>query len=86
MLLKTAIHLEGGSGNEHISKVKWVMDDKSNIATKETMIEWINEGNQAFVSDSSGIIEVLVVHAQPPYLRTYADGRWSNNLLSLPQF
>jgi hypothetical protein len=31
-------------------------------------------------------VQVLVVNANPPYLRTHADGQWSNNLLALPRF
>ncbi|MGB3729139.1 MAG: DUF3892 domain-containing protein [Thermodesulfobacteriota bacterium] len=35
--------------------------------------------------DSGKRANIGIVQAQPPYLRTYADGEWNNNLLSLDQ-
>lgn len=86
MLYIIAIHFEGGREHEHISSVKWQKNGESGISTKATMVDWINKGGKAYVADGIRTVDVLVVNANPPYLRTYADGRWSNNLLALPQF
>lgn len=53
------------------------------------MVDWIeNKKGKAFVGSGSQRVEVGVVSPSggQPYLRTYADGVWTNNLLSLPEF
>ena len=56
---------------------------------KPTMVVWVgNIQNSAYVGSGSDRVDVGVVrptHGQP-YLRTYADGEWTNNLVSLPTF
>jgi len=49
------------------------------------MVEFIDKGEAVFVHGAPDA-QVGVVHADPPYLRTYADRVWTNNLLSLPRF
>lgn len=49
------------------------------------MVEFINKGNQVFVHGAPDA-QVKVMNANPPYLRTSADGNWTNNLLALPRF
>lgn len=49
------------------------------------MVEFVEKGNAVFVRGNPDA-RVGVVNAIPPYLRTYADGKWTNNLLSLPRF
>ena len=34
----------------------------------------------------AGTVKVGVVDATPPYLRTHADGVWTDNLLALPRY
>lgn len=41
------------------------------------MVTWIEGGNT---------VRVGVVNATPKYIRTYADGTWTDNLLALPRF
>ncbi|MGW6174348.1 DUF3892 domain-containing protein [Arthrobacter sp. NPDC055138] len=43
---------------------------------------------QLHVGTGSSKVEVGVVHPEnaAPYLRTYADREWNNNLLALPRF
>ena len=52
------------------------------------MVQWIDNGVQAFVESYTTKVAVLVVRPQhgEPYLRTYANGTWTDNLLSLPRF
>lgn len=83
-------HMEGGSEHEHIASVLWQeTTDSSKTGTNTTaeMVSWIQkEGGKAYVWDGSRAVDVLVVQATPPYLRSYADGKWSDNLLALDEF
>ena len=86
----TAVHMEpsNASDHEHIAQVRWENrgTGASNTSSREQMIDWINGGGDARVSDSQGEVRVGVVDANPPYLRTYADNRYTDNLLSLPRY
>ena len=77
--------------HETITHYKWtnLQDSSTDSSTKATMVDWIdNKKGRAVVGTGSAQVEVGVVHPASglPYLRTYADGSWSNNLLSLPPF
>ena len=52
------------------------------------MVEWISKKNgSAYVcGDHAHIAKVGVVKADPPYIRTFADGVWNDNLLALPRY
>jgi hypothetical protein len=79
----------GGQRHEHITDVKWrdPSDGDTNQSSRQQMVDWINKGNTARVKDSYGNdINVMVVNASPPYIRTYADGVPTDNLLALPRF
>lgn len=86
----TAIRLSGGTGHEHIERLWW-----SEPATADTgdnsraeIVSWIESGNGvAFVHEGGRRAEVGVVDPNigPKYLRTYADGVWTDNLLALPR-
>ncbi|MGD0742094.1 MAG: DUF3892 domain-containing protein [Acidimicrobiales bacterium] len=85
----TAIHLVGGTRHEHIASVRWVnpSSQETGSSTRETMVDWIeNKGGAAFVTDGQNTVSVAVVDAHPKYLRTYADGVWTDNLLALPRY
>jgi Protein of unknown function (DUF3892) len=77
--------------NENITHYKWVSDANANTGenTKAAMVEWIDmKKGHAYVGVGSNKAAVGVVKSPGllPYLRTYADGAWNNNLLSLPRF
>lgn len=86
----TGVHLLGGNQHEHISSVRWLntVDGVSNVSTVAAMVEWIDWGNASFVGGSDGRVSVGVVRpaGRPAYLRTHADGQWTDNLLALPRF
>jgi hypothetical protein len=87
----THIRLSGGSLHEHIVRYKWRdrSDGDTGESDKPTMVAWVDKpSNRAFVGSGTNAAEVGVVRPQgsQPYLRTYADGKWTNNLLSLPHF
>jgi hypothetical protein len=90
MVYITEVHMSaGGSAHEHIASVRW--RNPSSGATGENtraqMIDWIEGGGVARVRDATGDdVAVGVVKATPAYIRTYADGIWTDNLLSLPRY
>lgn len=84
----TKRHMEGGSGHEHIARVKWEdrQSGQSGDSARAEMVTFIDGGGVARVGDGSSFVEVGVVDASPKYIRTYADGKWTNNLLALPTY
>jgi len=87
----TAVRLSGGTTHEHITHLWWTnpADAKTGDNTRAQIVTWIEDKKgQAYTSDTGGHrAEVAVV--TPPrgekYLRTRADGVWTNNLLALPR-
>lgn len=87
-------HVRYGSTSkthETIIRYKWrgIETNETGDNDKPSMVAWVDEsGNHAYVGSGSSRVEVGVVRPDSgqPYLRTYADGKWSNNLLSLPEF
>ncbi len=74
------------STHEHITHIGnraggWML-------TRESAIERIDSGREAFytvdsISGSRAYVAVVREPGKSPYLRTYADGRWNDNLLAL---
>jgi len=87
----TAIRLSGGTSHEHIVHLWWTNPStgKTGDNTRAQLVDWIeNENGKAYVEDAAGNrADVGVVEPAygPKYLRTYADGKWTNNLLALPR-
>ena len=55
--------------------------------TKPTMVDWLDiQGVLAYVASGGTRVDVGVVHDNPPYLRTHANGTPTDNLLSLPTY
>lgn len=87
MIFIIRIHMSpGGSGHEHIASVVW--QNPANGDTEEhpvaDIVNWINKGGEARVTDGRNTVAVRVWNHK--YLRTHADGKWSDNLLSLPRY
>ena len=80
----------GGTLHKHITHVAWRNSGGSGSGadTRAEMVAWIDKGNKAYVGSGSQKVEVGVVEPDEgsKYLRTHADGKWNNNLLSLPRF
>ncbi|HEX6700874.1 MAG TPA: DUF3892 domain-containing protein [Gaiellaceae bacterium] len=84
-----SVSLSGGSGHQHITRVRWKNPDTDETGENSTsaMVDWIkNESGKAYVCGGGHLARVLVVKANPEYIRTHADGEWSDNLLALPRF
>lgn len=89
MVYVTAVHMEGGNGHEHIAQVRWRNPETqaTGASSRSEMVEFIRDKKGAVrVQDGTGWVAVGVVNAQPSYIRTHADGRWTDNLLALPRY
>jgi hypothetical protein len=77
------------SKHELITHVGNLVQSQTWVWTREAVIESINaRTNSFYVHEEGKRSEVGVVnpgHGRPPYLRTYADGEWNDNLLALPE-
>ena len=87
----TNVRFEGRTrGPEVITAYKWVSRESGRVdwTDRPTMIKWIDEGNKAFVGRGYSQVNVAIVRPAggEPYLRTFADDAWNNNLESLPPF
>ena len=83
------VHMVGGTGHEHIAEVQWRNPDDGNTgkSSKAVMVDWIdNKKGKAKVTDGRNTVDVFTVDGTPKYLRTAADGKWTNNLLALPRY
>lgn len=86
-------HMEGGTKHEHIAEVKWrnVDTKKEGKNSRQAMVTWLDESdnNTAVVGDyPNDFVYVGTVHPDnsPAYIRTYANGDWTDNLLALPEY
>lgn len=89
MVYITKVHMSGGEKHEHIAKMKWRNPEtgKEDESTRQEMVDFIEKKNgSAKVKDGSKDVDVLVVDASPKYVRTRADGKWTDNLLALPRY
>jgi hypothetical protein len=90
MVYVTAIRLSGGAEHEHISSIKWLNcdDGKSGTMPLPDAVTWLESHPGLLqVADPAGPVPVRVYpRNDKKYLRTVADGKWQNNLLSLPPF
>jgi hypothetical protein len=87
MVYITHVRFDGeGNGPEHIIMLRWraAMGD-TNV---QDMIEWIEQGGVAKVSDGEREerVEVVRVPGQRPYLQTVCDDQPTNRIVELPQF
>jgi hypothetical protein len=86
----TAIRLSGGTSHQHIIRLWWVdpASTQSDNDSRADLVSWIERGGSAYVEDSLDnrvSVGVVVPQVGEKYLRTHADGKWTDNLLALPQ-
>ena len=89
MVIITHIRMAGGEGHEHIAEVRWWNPNTGAMgtSTRAVMVDWIlNKSGVTRVTDGVSIVDVRVVQGDPPYIRTWRDGAWTDNLLALPRF
>lgn len=91
MIFVTAISMSppDSQQHEHITRVYWenTADGESGWMSKQQAVDWLNgsSSNRLWVRGQPKNAEVVVVSGTPDYLRTVADGYYTNNLLSLPR-
>ena len=93
----TARRMVGGAGHEHISHLWWDKVDESarvlesGNCTREQMVTYIeaNGKESVWCPDRNPQLTGALVHVHTngysKYVQTVADGRKTDNLLSLPQ-
>ena len=87
----TGIRKPGGASNTHaaISYYRWQDDlsDKSDITERLTVVSWVEGGTGAYVTDGTNKVWCRVRQNEygTKYLQTVADGKWTDNLLALPE-
>jgi hypothetical protein len=74
-----------GSGISY-SQVVWMngTTHKSGIVSKDALIDFIEKPN--VVKTSEATVGVVREQNGSPYLRTYVDGEWNDNLLAMPRY
>jgi hypothetical protein len=86
----TAVRLSGGEAEPHIASVRWLNAETgvSKTSPVASMIEWLEKGNRAYVGGYAGRADIQVVRpaGRPAYLRSQANGQWTDNLLRLPRY
>lgn len=80
-----------GTNIEHITRVR--LGDRVNASildwTVAQLVSFLSPpsaGRADCLSNAGVRTEVEVVHSDPPYIRSKADGTGTDNLLSLPTF
>ena len=85
----TAIRLSGGTTHEHIERLWWTTASGGGDNSRAEIVAWIeNNIAQAYVLDAGNRradVGVVVPARGEKYLRTHADGIWTDNLLALPR-
>jgi len=88
----TAVQFDssGHDNHESIRAVRW-RDPKSQQQGQHTIaevVDMIRAETLVYVSDDAfeRTALVRVVDAQPPYVRSWAHGKWGDDLLALPRF
>ncbi|GAA0993458.1 DUF3892 domain-containing protein [Subtercola frigoramans] len=77
--------------HESIIRYKWksIQDGSVGDNDKPSLVAWVDtKTNKAYVGTGAQQVAVGAIHpaTSPAYLKTHADGVWTNNLLSLPTF
>ncbi len=86
----TAIRPSSGTTHQHIIRLWWSnpSTSKSDDNSRAELVFWIDQGGKAYVEDNYGNrvdVGVVTPSRGEKYLRTYADGKWTDNLLALPR-
>lgn len=78
MVTSTAVHMSGGENHEHIASVRWrnPTDSATGENSRGQMVDWINEGGDARVSDGWSEARVGVVDASPSFPARHARSTW----------
>ena len=88
----TAVRMVENPSHQHIGELKWanISTGATGANTRGAIISWLDadSDNRAQVGTGPGAARVYVARpaSGESWLQTYADGQWTNNLLSLPRY
>jgi hypothetical protein len=88
----TAVQFDGSGNHNHesIRAVRWRDSDSERQGryTVAEVVDLIRAHTLVYVSDDAfeRTALVRVVDANPPYIRSWAQDKWGNDLLALPHF
>lgn len=88
MVQITHVKHQGGSADHHLALVRWYNPSTGTggDAGIPQMVEFLrNSANRAYICNGTRIVDLKVVEARPPYIRSVADGQVSDNLSTLPK-
>lgn len=79
-----------GRHHSHIVEIRATNHDTGAIVrgTRQQWVDAVKDGVKAYVRDKYGNVAYLRVNhvGTTEYVQTYADGKWTDNLLALPRF
>jgi hypothetical protein len=86
----TGIRQSGGTGHEHIVRLWWTnpSDSSTGDNTRPEIVNFIEKNGKAYVEDPRNHrvdVGVVTPRTGSKYVRTHADGVWTDNLLALPR-
>jgi hypothetical protein len=86
----TGVHTSGGEGHEHIVAVRWECPSGCSFGenVRAAIVDFIqNRGGDVRLRDELGNqVRVGVLGGDPPCLRAFADGTWTDDLLAVPRY
>lgn len=85
----THVRFHRTAAHEAIVAFRWRLENGlSGETDRFTMVEWLEQGNDAVVADGRATEPVAVVRMPglAPWIQTYAGGQWTDRLLALPTF
>lgn len=85
----THVRFHRDAEHEAVTAVRWRLENGlSGETDRITMVEWLEQGNDAVVGDGREVAPVAVVRLPglAPFIRTHSAGQWTDRLLTLPTF
>jgi hypothetical protein len=81
----------GGTTHERIMGCRWCGIEAEETGTTDvpSLVDWIaGKGGAAYVGRGPGAVAVGIVRPEEgePYVRAYAHGVWTDDLMTLPRF
>lgn len=93
MIYVQRVHMVPSTGyaHEHIAEVEWRNTSDNNIgrSTTPNVVDFIdNKNGDVRVRSTGSDVQVGTVHQQgrASFIRTHANGVWTDNLLALPRY
>ncbi|HTE61852.1 MAG TPA: hypothetical protein VK631_15975 [Solirubrobacteraceae bacterium] len=85
----THVRFHRTAAHDAIVAFRWRLENGlSGETDRITMVEWLEQGNDAIVGDGREFAPVAVVRMPgfAPFIQCHAGGQWTDRLLALPTF